>query len=231
MWAPLGQKESIIVVGCSVPSTGSGTRQPLVSFMEWKGHFTAVYSCCIVLEVSPLASASRTVGTPPASLQPLVTTYSGSLKRGWPTDEKPLPLRHDKDSDHCPYWMGTRFTVFCWQIHLDHDLLEGEQEDSSLFLYVGLIPWANICSHTETAKLLWQLQSKRTSMGHEKGSGGREGRAQPESISTGQGLCFPVKLITLLVSSFHLLVSFQKEVVWEECRGSQLKFSLTNKEK
>lgn len=68
-------------------------------------------------------------------------------------------------------------------------------------------------------------------MGHEKGIGGREGRAQPENISTGQGLCFPVKAITLLVNAFNLFVSFHKEVVWEECRGSQLNFSLTNKEK
>lgn len=47
-------------------------------------------------------------------------------------------------------------------------------------------------------------------MVYEKGIAGREGRAQSESISTGQGLSFPLKLITSLVSSFHLLCKLPK---------------------
>lgn len=138
MWAPLGQEEGAIAVRGSVSSTWSGTRQPLVSFMEWKGNFSAVSSCCISLEVSPSASASTRVGTLPTSQQPLATTYSDLLKRGWPRNEKSLPLWHDEDLDHCLSWLGTRFTLFRWQIHLDYALFGWHQGDS--FVFCGFNP-------------------------------------------------------------------------------------------
>lgn len=133
MRSPLGQEEGTITMRRSASSTGSSTRQCLVNFMDWKGKLSAVYSCCILLEVSSLASAGRTVSTPPTTQQPLATTYSSSLNRGWPRDGKPFPLWHDKDSDHCLSWLGTRFTLLHWQIHLDDALFGWKQEDSFLF--------------------------------------------------------------------------------------------------
>lgn len=149
--------------------------------MEWKGKFSTVYSCCILLAVSSLASAARAVGTPPTSEQPLATTYSGSLNR----------VTQGRKATSSLAWQrlrsltGYKIDLFCWQIHLNHVLFGWQQEDS--FLYCGSSPLNQYLFPPPSVyrQRLLSISNVRGQAWAMIGDLGKRRKGLPDGISTG----------------------------------------------